>query len=260
MSPTSSLARAGRPGRALRTMKDRLGATCVVSEAGGGLNGALLRSGLVDELHLMLLPSLVGGLGTPDHLRRRSPAAGHSRPGCGCWTRVSRPTASSRCTTRSNVSLPPPFSATPAPITSEWIARAEFSVDTAIKLRCGALNAIFCPAGLGTGGGTMAENGASDGVVLGLDTAAWAFARQIRPVRPRRRGRERCLTLPRLVSGSPSYVFTGFGIGWPDDAGASDGAAGGRRHHHGVLPAVESGGRGAGPASAGIWRRTRGAG
>ena len=50
---------------ALRTMKDQLGATCVVSEAGGGLNGALLRAGLVDELHLMLLPSLVGGLGTP---------------------------------------------------------------------------------------------------------------------------------------------------------------------------------------------------
>ena len=52
-------------GEALRTMKDKLGVTCVVSEAGGGLNGALLRSGLVDELYLMLLPSLVGGLGTP---------------------------------------------------------------------------------------------------------------------------------------------------------------------------------------------------
>jgi 2,5-diamino-6-(ribosylamino)-4(3H)-pyrimidinone 5'-phosphate reductase len=50
---------------ALGAMKDRLGVTCVVSEAGGGLNGALLRAGLVDELHLMLLPSLVGGLGTP---------------------------------------------------------------------------------------------------------------------------------------------------------------------------------------------------
>jgi riboflavin biosynthesis pyrimidine reductase len=52
-------------GGALRTMKDQLGVTCVVSEAGGGLNGALLRAGLVDELHLMVLPSLVGGLGTP---------------------------------------------------------------------------------------------------------------------------------------------------------------------------------------------------
>jgi riboflavin biosynthesis pyrimidine reductase len=52
-------------GGALRSMKDQLGVTCVVSEAGGGLNGALLRAGLVDELHLMLLPSLVGGLGTP---------------------------------------------------------------------------------------------------------------------------------------------------------------------------------------------------
>ena len=35
------------------------------SEAGGGLNGALLRAGLVDELHIITVPALIGGLGTP---------------------------------------------------------------------------------------------------------------------------------------------------------------------------------------------------
>jgi 2,5-diamino-6-(ribosylamino)-4(3H)-pyrimidinone 5'-phosphate reductase len=42
-----------------------LGASCVLSEAGGGLNGALLRAGLIDELHVITVPALVGGLGTP---------------------------------------------------------------------------------------------------------------------------------------------------------------------------------------------------
>jgi 2,5-diamino-6-(ribosylamino)-4(3H)-pyrimidinone 5'-phosphate reductase len=50
---------------ALVKIRERLGAECVVSEAGGGLNGALLRAGLVDELHVMTIPALVGGLGTP---------------------------------------------------------------------------------------------------------------------------------------------------------------------------------------------------
>lgn len=50
---------------ALRKMHDLLGVTCVVSTAGGGLNGALLRAGLVDELQLMISPALIGGLGTP---------------------------------------------------------------------------------------------------------------------------------------------------------------------------------------------------
>lgn len=50
---------------ALRRMQDRLGVPCVVSAAGGGLNGALLRAGLVDEMHLFVLPAAIGGLGTP---------------------------------------------------------------------------------------------------------------------------------------------------------------------------------------------------
>jgi len=50
---------------ALRLLGELLGVSCVVSEGGGGLNGALLRAGLVDELHLVLLPSLIGGRDTP---------------------------------------------------------------------------------------------------------------------------------------------------------------------------------------------------
>lgn len=50
---------------ALRRLKTLLGVTCVVSQAGGGLNGALLRAGLVDEFHVVLLPTLIGGRETP---------------------------------------------------------------------------------------------------------------------------------------------------------------------------------------------------
>jgi 2,5-diamino-6-(ribosylamino)-4(3H)-pyrimidinone 5'-phosphate reductase len=50
---------------ALAKVRTQLGATCLVSEAGGGLNGALLRAGLVDELHIITIPALIGGRGTP---------------------------------------------------------------------------------------------------------------------------------------------------------------------------------------------------
>lgn len=52
-------------GSALMKIRTLLGAECLVSEAGGGLNGALLRAGLVDALHVITIPALIGGLGTP---------------------------------------------------------------------------------------------------------------------------------------------------------------------------------------------------
>jgi 2,5-diamino-6-(ribosylamino)-4(3H)-pyrimidinone 5'-phosphate reductase len=51
--------------RAVAAMGSELGITCILSAAGGGLNGALLRADLIDELHLTLAPALIGGLGTP---------------------------------------------------------------------------------------------------------------------------------------------------------------------------------------------------
>jgi riboflavin biosynthesis pyrimidine reductase len=50
---------------ALAKLKARLGVTCVLSTAGGRLNGALLRAGLVDEVNVELLPALIGGTETP---------------------------------------------------------------------------------------------------------------------------------------------------------------------------------------------------
>lgn len=50
---------------ALRRMRERLGVTCVVSNAGGGLNGALLRGRLVDAVDLLVAPAIIGGDGVP---------------------------------------------------------------------------------------------------------------------------------------------------------------------------------------------------
>lgn len=52
-------------GEALVKMKARLGIACLLSTAGGRLNGALLRSGLIDEVNVEFLPALIGGVETP---------------------------------------------------------------------------------------------------------------------------------------------------------------------------------------------------
>jgi len=57
-------------------MAVRLDIRCVLSTGGGGLNGALVRAGLIDELALTLAPALVGGVGTPSVLDGPSLAVG----------------------------------------------------------------------------------------------------------------------------------------------------------------------------------------
>ncbi|MCL4490149.1 MAG: dihydrofolate reductase family protein [Chloroflexi bacterium] len=52
-------------GRALEKMESELGVHCILSTAGGRLNGALLRAGLVDEINLEFLPGVIGGFDTP---------------------------------------------------------------------------------------------------------------------------------------------------------------------------------------------------
>ncbi len=48
-------------------LKSKLGVECILSTAGGKLNGALLRVGLIDEVNITFHSGLVGGTNNPRH-------------------------------------------------------------------------------------------------------------------------------------------------------------------------------------------------
>ena len=50
---------------ALEKLRAKLDVTTLLSTAGGRLNGALLRAGLVDEINIEFLPAVIGGFDTP---------------------------------------------------------------------------------------------------------------------------------------------------------------------------------------------------
>lgn len=50
-------------GEALRRLREEFGARRIRVDSGGRLNAALLRAGLIDEVHLLVYPHIVGGQG-----------------------------------------------------------------------------------------------------------------------------------------------------------------------------------------------------
>ena len=51
--------------RVMEKLRAKLNVACLMSMAGGNLNGALLRAGLVDEVNILFTPRLIGGFETP---------------------------------------------------------------------------------------------------------------------------------------------------------------------------------------------------
>jgi riboflavin biosynthesis pyrimidine reductase len=72
--------REGDLARALETLHRELGVKRLLLEGGGGANGAFLRAGLVDELSLVVCPTVDGAKGAPSVFDSGEPMEGASAP------------------------------------------------------------------------------------------------------------------------------------------------------------------------------------
>ncbi len=93
------------------------GASTVIADGGRGINGARLRAGPVDEVHVITFPALVGGLITPSFVDGAPFPPGNSPADSAQWALSKEPWGASgpdtKCSNRSRERVALPGAASP---------------------------------------------------------------------------------------------------------------------------------------------------